>query len=498
MLRFGLFIGVDRYLHINSPLEGAAADAIGLARVFQDHLGFETEVLTHDDLGYSGASRSINAVLGQWEQRVREKPGGILVIYYAGHGTTSVAGEHLLLLPTASAKVLETRKRSGEGIWTDADLLEETRDWPGMDRLFVFDACRTSLGRTHCPEGKVGQRDLGPRRPDHGQGVALLKSCQDWEIAHELRNIDGNGTSHGLFTAALMEVLESSDRQSPIILDGEFNARLAHSMKIWAGKAHIDNQPEVTAQTPFLQGSIRLLGNQDRQEIQVRQYLAAFESQLQAGKLSNPPADCCRDTLQQLITLGHGTEAVKNLSGRVLAAEAEQDDSKLREQDGRQISVARQLGTPVAYGQYLRECRLCRYQAEADIFIRLSRAQADESTWWAESELAKTPAAYQAYLAMFPQGVHATAARQALGIIEKPEPIPEPMPELTPDPWADLDPFVPGSAAPTLELDLGPKPTPDVGPKPSTRETKRCTNHTCGRTYPMHYGVCLACGSPLK
>lgn len=421
MHRLGLFIGIDRYLRIEPPLECAAADAKAVARVFHDQLGFETEVLTHDDLGYSGRSASIYDILGPWEKRVKEQPGGLLVIFFAGHGTTSDTGEELLLLPTASTKVLESHK-PGQGMLTRSELLADTGDWPGMGRVFIIDACRSPVGRTQRRQGEIGRRDPELVSTLTGAGEAepaWLRSCANWEIAHELLNYDGKGSSHGLYSAALIEEIEAACRIGrPIIVDEDLNSRLAQRMRTLAQNARGEGKDDVLAQVPVRRGaSIRLLGTEDRREIQIRRLLAEFEQQLSAGQLGQPPGYCCRDTLNRLIALNHERDATSNLSARLQAAEATQATAKQKERDDKLIAIARQLHTPDAYGHVLRDSENGEHKAEAEAFIRQHAEHAD-GVAWTETRPTNTVAGYRAYLARFPQGIHAKEANEAIARLE--------------------------------------------------------------------------------
>ncbi len=92
MKKFAIFIGIDHYGDPRiTPLRCAAHDARELASVFKYKLGFETTVLTHDELGNvnTAQQRSVNREL--WRIGEKLQPGDLFVLFFAGHGKTHTA-----------------------------------------------------------------------------------------------------------------------------------------------------------------------------------------------------------------------------------------------------------------------------------------------------------------------------------------------------------------------------------------------------------------------
>lgn len=84
MKKYGLFIGIDRYEDPGiTSLNCAVNDARELASVFKHRLGFQTEVLTQDELAKG------RRVLREVRRIGRELGAGdIFVFFFAGHGKT--------------------------------------------------------------------------------------------------------------------------------------------------------------------------------------------------------------------------------------------------------------------------------------------------------------------------------------------------------------------------------------------------------------------------
>ena len=106
MKKIGLFIGVDHYDDDAIPdLKCAAHDARELAGMFKHRFGYETEVLTHEELA---RGRRVNTELRRIRQRLEKDD--VFIFFFAGHGKTVSdhmgKSDQLFLLPDVSGAAL--------------------------------------------------------------------------------------------------------------------------------------------------------------------------------------------------------------------------------------------------------------------------------------------------------------------------------------------------------------------------------------------------------
>jgi formylglycine-generating enzyme required for sulfatase activity len=175
--------------------------------------------------------------------------GDLFVFYFAGHGITH-EGRHLLLCPQARMSRLRFLQQV-----VPVDLLKEETDRPGLDRVLILDACRTDLlasrrGAGGGMEGEQVLRDLAAvaGEPRHAVGsLAILCSCSEGGRAGELP-VRG----HGLFTAALLEVLEEAVAgEHEVALDNWLEGRLYERMECLAKDSRLPaGQRPWIARTP--------------------------------------------------------------------------------------------------------------------------------------------------------------------------------------------------------------------------------------------------------
>ncbi|WP_144011756.1 caspase family protein [Vandammella animalimorsus] len=154
-------------------------------------------------------------------QQVRN--GDTFVLFFAGHGYQHPRGEEqYLLFPEADYRLVQ--RGFADGMFSLSALCTLTDDWPGVQRVFVLDACRAWLpGRQaqgavfHNQQAlaRIATRDPSrpmPARPGSAPAAAaprarpplILNATHDGQAAHELTH-----AGRGVLALALEQALEA-------------------------------------------------------------------------------------------------------------------------------------------------------------------------------------------------------------------------------------------------------------------------------------------------
>ena len=225
MKRAALIVGVNRYE--DPEIQDLACAENDCLQLF----GFLRKADYEPVEALSGPAVTNRAVLDAASDITREmSPGDLFLFFFAGHGVEH-EGKHLLLCPD----VRHRRLRHQIGT-IPVDLIREETDVPGVDRVFVLDACRSDLLRTRGsgPQGMKGEqvlRDVVARARSKEAGtpagaLAVLCSCAENQQAGEIA-----GERHGLFTASLLGVLQEGLRAGDTVaLSDALEASLAARM----------------------------------------------------------------------------------------------------------------------------------------------------------------------------------------------------------------------------------------------------------------------------
>ncbi len=198
--RVALFVGVDEYEDTSIPtLSGAVADARALHVFFASRPNqFDMSVLLE------------NPTCGDVFKKVVELSselceGDLFLFYFAGHGMDDGGKQKLLCSDTIQGKrclvnEFDLRHVAGNEKWNVA---------------VILDACRTKLDATRGMEARVGERrdldfydGLVKSRNADDASLAVLFSCDEGKTAGEVK-----GRGHGLFSLALLDVLERADKK---------------------------------------------------------------------------------------------------------------------------------------------------------------------------------------------------------------------------------------------------------------------------------------------
>ncbi len=340
--RFGLFVGIDSYRDI-APLHCAVNDATELAGLFRHRLRFDHCKHLRDP-GASEVLREL-AAIGNLA-----KPGDLLVFFFAGHGKQHQDNQ-FLMFPEVDGEAVESGELAGNPDTLALSLIKRKTQWPGVARALILDMCRSPLlgqqrdAQAARFEGEAGLRDIVLRRaspgPADGSGApapfAILNSCCDQQQARELPLYGVQ--DHGLFSAALIEELSQGHRS----IDTGLVTAVSQRMDALCAQHQL--QP---GQRPFRAGDDLPLD--DGPQAKESTYAAPpkapkppppaptatpaptppadplpalqadFARQLQAGALTRPAGDCCRDTLDRLTAVGAPPSLRRSLAEELQAA----------------------------------------------------------------------------------------------------------------------------------------------------------------------------------
>ncbi len=421
MKKFGLFIGIDRYHHLHGEGDArllcAGSDAQALAKVFSSQLGFTTAVLLDEQLGWHshGSIDAIYEQLRAWRKDLHDDEACLLLLYFAGHGSC-VDGQQFLLAPRAAQKSLKKPAVGAPGIISEDALHEESMDWPNVERVFIFDACRTGLDN-QASGVQIGRRVValgGPKEEEPDvildPKLSILRACASGQVAFELRGFGECKKNHGLYTASLLTVIEHRiAREEALVLDEAFNGAVAREMQ---SLAQIHLPEELHAIQPVREGAaICLIGEN---EMRITRLRLAFAQQLLDSQYELPLMRCCRDTLHQLTLMKADPAQLRDMTVELDKALHSQKERQRQAEGARLIAFARRLQTPEAYEKLH---PYAEYEQEVEAFLQQWQVE-QELALWESVVAANTAVAYQRYLRKYPQGQYVAHATKALELEE--------------------------------------------------------------------------------
>ncbi len=245
MKRHALFVGVDQYADpAIQDLRCAVNDATELAGFFKHRALFDrAEVLANP--------RNSAMVLDHVQEMMDGLGAGDeFLFFFAGHGVKTQSDHRLVCAGDDLAAV----RHSWDGLPLER-LKFATAG--ACDRLFLLDACRTDVLATN--RGAAGAMEKGTRdlilataSPVDAVGgtLTILCSCDDGESAGESLSL-----RHGLFSKAMLDVLEEEERGGRRVLvtdDFAYNL-LPDRMRALAKESDMDfNQKPQKNGPPFL------------------------------------------------------------------------------------------------------------------------------------------------------------------------------------------------------------------------------------------------------
>jgi formylglycine-generating enzyme required for sulfatase activity len=182
--RIALVIGNSAY--IAYPLKNPANDAHVMAKTLR-HLGFEVEEKV--DLNYV----AMNEAVEQFGHQL--KAGGVGLFYYAGHGMQVQGSNYLIPVDARINSENEVRYKA-----VDAGLVLSFMELARNDvNIVIMDACRDNPFST---KGRGGPHGLTTMEAPSGTIIA-------YATAPGKTASDGDGRDNGLYTAELVQVMET-------------------------------------------------------------------------------------------------------------------------------------------------------------------------------------------------------------------------------------------------------------------------------------------------
>ena len=379
MKKFGLFIGVDAYRELNAPeqrLECAGADATALSAFFQRELGFQTELLLDKHLGLfdQGSHQAIIEQLNHWQDGLQRNEEHLLLVYFAGHGSDH-KGEHFLLAPKAPKHALHDPVDGELGIISESMLKRVSARWPNVKRIFIFDTCRAQLTAPEmaaiASRVALGEAQEVEKAPE--PNLLVLRACAPRQLAFELREFGVEKKNHGLYTAALLQVLQQrlKDEQS-LELNFAINQTLHAQMQQLATlHAPPEYQAQALAQRPCLTGEpICLLSEQEIAANKLQRVLQEFEQRFAVGHYHEPTMQCCAESLRQLRALKYAESSLQLLGEKLDAAVHAQRATARKSKGEKLLALARRTQSPDAYLKLL-EQEFHEYEEEVEQFFAI-------------------------------------------------------------------------------------------------------------------------------
>ena len=222
------FIGIDKYLDPDiRDLTGARNDAKALWSLFSDTIpDIDANLILDEDATSDCVSKTIEQTLKNATEN------DTVIITFAGHGTN----DHRLVTYNTTVTNLQNSSISMDEI---ALLFKES---PAKVILFILDCCFSGRAPARVFEDSPTPRAGGnPYSQLAGEGRVLIAASNYDEVAYEMP-----GSGHGLLTNALIEVLQSGDKQIDIL---KAMAQILEIVRAEAGRMGLD-------QTPVLVGSV--------------------------------------------------------------------------------------------------------------------------------------------------------------------------------------------------------------------------------------------------
>jgi formylglycine-generating enzyme required for sulfatase activity len=243
MKRYALLLAANRYDdRLIQDLRYAEQDAKELKDFLRKRARFDrVEDFCGKDLTKDVALNAAERLAKELE----DAGGGLLLLFYAGHGFTH-QNKHCLLTPSARLRHLDEFHHA-----VTVDKLKSMTALPRVERQLVVDACRShleagarALFKGYSPAGLRNVVGAAPG-PQAG-GWSVLASCDEGEQASEVETL-----GHGVFTLAWLEELRTAEKDGrEVRLDEQLVERLRYRVAELGRRNGLDG-----SQRPWMQSN---------------------------------------------------------------------------------------------------------------------------------------------------------------------------------------------------------------------------------------------------
>jgi WD40 repeat protein len=137
--RFLVAVGVARYPHLpdDQQLPEAELDVARIVKLFGDGLGYQRVL---PEIGADPTAGEVRKRISEWFHSPERRAEDVVVLYFAGHGTTASTGTHYLCTTD-----YEQTNPAATSLRT-ADLLEWLAGTPVQRLLVILDTCKSGQG----------------------------------------------------------------------------------------------------------------------------------------------------------------------------------------------------------------------------------------------------------------------------------------------------------------------------------------------------------------
>jgi len=204
-----LTVGINKYKNSSYDLSYAVGDARAFLKVLKD--GGDTLFNQIHDYSLTNAEATKPAI-GQVVNEISQEigPEDVFVFYYAGHGVMSFAenqedSEFFIVTHDVTNLYGDVQLLEDKGV-SAKELMQYSVDITAAKQLYLLDACHSG-GALEAFATRGGGREKALAQLARSTGTFFITASQDQQYANEV----GGNLKHGLFTYALLEVLQGKE-----------------------------------------------------------------------------------------------------------------------------------------------------------------------------------------------------------------------------------------------------------------------------------------------
>ncbi|MBX3117941.1 MAG: caspase family protein [Fimbriimonadaceae bacterium] len=212
---YGLFVGVSDYVGNKRDLKAPASDAEKLGEAVLKTGGrllpkrvHVTELTTDNENPELRPTRQ--AILG-WFDAIAKKAtsSDIIVVFFAGHGTSAIGGQRGYFFLTADADPSEvTASIIGTSTITGDDLQKKLAAIPASKQVIILDTCHSGAAASTLLQSDRSVSSDFARAYESikdGSGTWLLAGAAADQLSYESNNVE-----HGMLTYSLLEAINKA------------------------------------------------------------------------------------------------------------------------------------------------------------------------------------------------------------------------------------------------------------------------------------------------